>query len=669
MSKTLVQLAPTAKPLEQDHSQVSAGADRSKLLSVIIPALNEAGIVDRLIQDLLVGASDDTEIIVCDSNSDDDTALIVSQLAEEHADIIRLVKAQQRGVSLARNLAAAQSRGRYLAFLDADARITMTDLKAGIQEMERRSLVAAAFKFRSSTDYVTDQLLALIFNLCIGLVQYLAPTAPGSAGYLVTWRAHSRSDGFNESMHFGEDVEYLRRVSSTGRFRILRASHILWDMRRFHSEGRLRVIWKMLYGTVAQMNDAVIEKVPFTYKVGHFQSKSHRAVTQINPTPKVLAQAYQISAKRPRLIPAEMASGIHFLKSPLGSVDLLQLMRERGAQLSPYCLDDKRRCVLFVETAANHDLLSADPFFYEAQRDAAERLYAVPYGSLKILAEHLIPEQDITRIFLQSTGRCGSTLVSQLLGAVPTVMAISEPDIYSQAMLIAQAAGGQRDREFADVLQSCSRLLSYYISVNHPQSRRHFIKLRSWAIFAAHLLPRDDAFTQHMFLYREPLPTINSFLNAYFSDSQYQIWRRYKWDAWLLKVLGQIPWTRNSLGATVPLFNHPTYSRYGRRSAAHYFALQWLSHMQAAQKLKEFDPDYFSMILKFEDIKQSPYEFLVKLSEQWADPPHIQEDEVARILSQNSQVGSRMQSKGEQLLSTEAKLQLQPVLNQFSFDL
>ncbi|PCJ19661.1 MAG: hypothetical protein COB04_05665 [Gammaproteobacteria bacterium] len=665
-------------PSTPQHSkEFSKNPAVSPTLSIIIPALNEAGIIDRLLQDLVSGITsdniDDVEIIVCDSHSQDDTAYIVAQFAQLYPSVVSLVLAPKSGVSLARNLASQHAQGKYLAFLDADARITLKCLLNGVAEMKQRNLVSAAYKFNPSSDYLPDKLLVGLFNLSIGIAQYLAPTAPGAAGYLIKKEAHDQCGGFNESMHFGEDVEYLRRASEYGTYRVLNQGRIQWDMRRFNEEGRVNVVWKMLYGTVAQIKNPAITELPFDYKVGHF-GNTDQQTPNTTPTPKILAQSYKVIAHTPRVIPAEMASPFHFLKRPLGQVDFLDLMIHHGRRISPYCLDDKRRCMLFIETEEGIDLLNADPFFYEAQRDHAIRIYAVPYGSLGLLADLLAnppsqqhqqeqeqeqqqqqshPTHKVKPVFLHSTGRCGSTLLSQLMDSVKGVISISEPDFYSQAMILSNTES-DRDEELKQVLNSCTRLLSYHLSCTHKNSTLHLIKLRSWTIFGARLLEWQQHKARHLFLYRQPLPTINSFLNAYFSKRQYQFWRRFKLDTVLLSVLGSIPWTSQTLGATVPLFNHPDYSRNGRQDAAQYFTLQWLSHMSAAEKIKRDHPQFFAEFIRYEELKENPSALLEQImSELQGDNYQFSNPDqgLDAILSRNSQQGSRMQSKGEYLLS------------------
>jgi hypothetical protein len=657
---------------EQMNNDKSSPDKKTRpIISIIIPALNEAGTIDRLLNDLLEGADNKVEIIVCDSHSEDDTALIVKRYVQRYANIVKLVQAPQRGVSLARNLGAQEAKGEYLVFLDADARITLKSLLDGVKEMQERDLVAAALKFRSASDYLPDHFLMFLFNLSIQLMQYFQPTAPGAAGYIIKHKAHKTYGGFNQAMHFGEDVEYLRRVSQGGKFRILKQGRIQWDMRRFQQEGRLNVVWKMLWGTVAQLKDVAVTDIPFDYDVGSFHESVNLAENKKIGEPRILALCYQVVGKVPRIIPAEMASPSHFLKRPLEQVDFLQVMKENGKNISPYCLDDKRRCLLFTQTPDGLDLLHADPFFYDAQRDHATKIYALPYASLDSLLEELIDGEEALPVFLHSTGRCGSTLLSQLLGSVEGSLSVSEPDFYSQAMMLSKEASGKRDAELTKLMQNCTRLLSYHLNCGEPSSKLHLIKLRSWAIFGAHLLQWEEKPAKHLFLYRQAEPTVNSFLNAYFSLGQYKFWRRWKLDTLLLRVLGTIPFSKDALGATVPLFNHPEFRSDGRQGADSYFTLQWLSHMDAARDIQQTFPDFFSMVLCYEELKKQPEQYLQRIIKSLIGEKtdfKVTSD-LSDILSRDSQAGSRFQSKGEQLLTEADKAQVASLLARHPIEL
>lgn len=637
-----------------------AHAASSLRLSIVIPTLNEAGVVDRLLYELLEDATAEVEIIVADSGSTDDTAAIVDAFAQAHPQLVTLVRAPRKGVSLARNSGAAVARGEYLAFLDADARISTTTLLGSLAQMQQRGLATAALYFVSGSDCWSDRLITGLFNISMASLQYLAPTAPGSSVYLVRRSAHEQQGGYNEALYFGEDVEYLRRVSRGGRFRMLKQARIVLDMRRFHREGRLRLLGKMTYGTLAQLLNPELARPPFEYSPGAVTTP---ALTQCRRSPCLLADTYDITGRRPRLIPAEPASASHFFKRPAGRTDLAALMQERGAHITPYCLDDRRRHLLLVEVAPDVDLLGVDPFFYDAQRDHAVRLHAVPYSDVPRLAEALMPTAEAPPVFLHSTGRCGSTLLSQLLAAAGALQSVSEPDFYSQATILSRLSGGQRDRELRRLMDGCTRLLCHALRCRDPAAGRPLIKLRSWCLPAAPLFEPLSGGWHNVFLYRDPLPTINSFLNAYFSAQQYRLWRRLHLDHALLTALGAVPVTRNALGATVPLFNDPRFRGTGRRGAAQYFTLQWLSHMQDSARLQQQRPGFFSARIRYEDLVARPADTLRGLMSALGETdPALDDTAVARLLTHNSQQGSRMQSKGEYLLSARIEQEIHALL-------
>jgi len=89
---------------------------RSPAVSVIIPVRNCADTIRESLQSVFDQDFSDYEIIVVDDGSTDKTMDILSSFA----DRIKILRQQGRGAASARNLAINHSRGRYLAFLDAD---------------------------------------------------------------------------------------------------------------------------------------------------------------------------------------------------------------------------------------------------------------------------------------------------------------------------------------------------------------------------------------------------------------------------------------------------------------------------------------------------------------------------------------------------------------------
>lgn len=89
------------------------------LVSVIVPAWNSARFIGRTLQSIAAQSHRQIEIIVVDDGSVDDTPHIVSSCARSDPRI-RLFSRNHGGAPAARNFAAAQARGAFLAPCDSD---------------------------------------------------------------------------------------------------------------------------------------------------------------------------------------------------------------------------------------------------------------------------------------------------------------------------------------------------------------------------------------------------------------------------------------------------------------------------------------------------------------------------------------------------------------------
>lgn len=76
----------------------------------------------RCLRSIVGQMSDDTEIIVVDDGSTDDSSLVVSKFVDTDARI-HLIRQQKSGVSTARNAGIVAAQGSYLLFIDADDEI------------------------------------------------------------------------------------------------------------------------------------------------------------------------------------------------------------------------------------------------------------------------------------------------------------------------------------------------------------------------------------------------------------------------------------------------------------------------------------------------------------------------------------------------------------------
>ncbi|MHB9131982.1 MAG: glycosyltransferase family 2 protein [Armatimonadota bacterium] len=86
-------------------------------VSVIVPLYNKAPYIQRAIDSILHQTFADFEVLVVDDGSDDGSAEVVRACPDAR---VRLILQEHGGVSVARNRGIAESRGRLVAFLDAD---------------------------------------------------------------------------------------------------------------------------------------------------------------------------------------------------------------------------------------------------------------------------------------------------------------------------------------------------------------------------------------------------------------------------------------------------------------------------------------------------------------------------------------------------------------------
>ena len=88
-------------------------------LTVIIPAYNRERFIEGCIRSLVAGGVEDTEMLVVDDGSSDNTASIVENLCAE-MPFLRLIRQENRGPGGARNTGMTEATGDWIWFIDSD---------------------------------------------------------------------------------------------------------------------------------------------------------------------------------------------------------------------------------------------------------------------------------------------------------------------------------------------------------------------------------------------------------------------------------------------------------------------------------------------------------------------------------------------------------------------
>ena len=128
------------------------------LLSVIIPMYNCAPVIERCLKsiDWL-----DCEILVINDGSTDNSVNVVIKYAEIHHNV-RLINKENGGVSSARNMGIEESKGKYIAFVDADDYVLHGGFQYIVALAEEHDADVVKFKFRNITNDIIEDIFDVV---------------------------------------------------------------------------------------------------------------------------------------------------------------------------------------------------------------------------------------------------------------------------------------------------------------------------------------------------------------------------------------------------------------------------------------------------------------------------------------------------------------------------
>lgn len=283
--------------------------------------------------------------------------------------------------------------------------------------------------------------------------------------------------------------------------------------------------------------------------------------------------------------------------------------------VSLYCLDHANRQALFVVTPPDADLLQ-EPFYFIAQYESAQRLIAVPYDTLHALAREV--EIDPQRIILfYSTGRCGSTLFSHVLNLNPSIVSFSEPDIFSQLVMLRTSAANN-DAEISSLLYDSIMLMS--ANALTQGFEYYAFKFRSYVLSVSDLLYHSIPNARLLFMYRNALTWARSFSGAFGSSDDAAFEERLK----------------SGFRYMIPAVNtHLT--THAHITWLEYLAYMWVSTMQDTRWLIQQGAPL--ACARFEDLKREPQAVIQSLLTH-CGLPMPDPAQLAQVLEKDSQAGT-----------------------------
>lgn len=183
-------------------------------LSIIIPTYNEELYLPKLLKSIEDQDFHDYEVVVADANSQDDTR----KIAESYG-----CKLVEGGIpAVGRNNGAAVAKGEYLLFLDSDVILTDGYLESALKEFKDNELGIAITQITPLSDSLIDKISHDFANFFMKSVESIKPHGAGCYGILTRKELHEKVGGFDESIDFGEDTDYIEKIAKISSFKVLR---------------------------------------------------------------------------------------------------------------------------------------------------------------------------------------------------------------------------------------------------------------------------------------------------------------------------------------------------------------------------------------------------------------------------------------------------------------
>lgn len=290
------------------------------LVSILIPAYNAGPFIAATLRSALNQTWPETEVIVVDDGSKDDTLPAARQFKSPK---LRIVSQANQGAAAARNHALSLSRGEFIQWLDADDLLAPDKIARQMAVFEagadRRTLLSSAwgsFYFRPARAVYRENSLWCDLSPADWLVRKLGDNVFMQTGaWLVSRELTERAGPWDTRMLSDDDGEYFCRVIlASHEVRFIRDARALY---RWSGPGSLNNI-----GTSRRKMEALL--LSMKMHIDYLRS--------VEDSPRVRAACLKyLQTGLPRFFP----EGRDLM------VQLEDIARALGGELEPVCLTPK----------------------------------------------------------------------------------------------------------------------------------------------------------------------------------------------------------------------------------------------------------------------------------------------------------------------------------------
>ena len=183
-------------------------------VSVIIATYNREKFIGAAVESVLKQTYKDFEVIIIDDGSNDSTKEIIANLKDPR---IRYYYQENKGRSIARNIALGLAKGKYITFLDSDDLYLPNKLEIQFDYMERNPNIYMIYTSAYCMDELGKDLNHKYEANTSGKIYkdiaFFIPVTITLPTVMVRRQVFEKAGNFDEVMYRFEDTDMWRRIS------------------------------------------------------------------------------------------------------------------------------------------------------------------------------------------------------------------------------------------------------------------------------------------------------------------------------------------------------------------------------------------------------------------------------------------------------------------------
>ncbi len=278
---------------------------QTPFFSVVIPTLDEAKTLPKLLGDLNVQTFTDVDVCVVDGGSKDKTVEIASVFAKEHKGFT-VLGCDQKNVSVQRNLGAHCSKGSYILFLDADVRIPPYYLEGIHYNLMKKEVDAFTTFAAPDSSQIEARNIVRILNISLegGAILGIPYALGASLG--VRRDVFMQVGGFDPAITYMEDTELVRRIHKHHySFTAYKDPLFVLNMRRYRKDGTFALTVKLIPSFLQSLLTDKMGNIDHIYPMqggSYYKKKKSQTLIEIRELQKMLKKIVKSRSKRAQKI-------------------------------------------------------------------------------------------------------------------------------------------------------------------------------------------------------------------------------------------------------------------------------------------------------------------------------------------------------------------------------